>query len=177
MRNAFTLVEMMIAVAVIAILGTVGVPYLLASLPTYRVNGAVRHLMADFRLAKTTAVERGKDVIIAFHMPGGNQYRVWVDGDEDRVLDPGEEILKTEDIPGLYKGIVFGSGDGTAPADGVTFQNDLAIFAPTGGTNGGTVYLRPSQDAATGKRSRDRKITVTAQTGRPKAFVWDGGWL
>ncbi|MBE0618613.1 MAG: prepilin-type N-terminal cleavage/methylation domain-containing protein, partial [Proteobacteria bacterium] len=68
--RGFTLVELMITVALIGALAGLGVPYLLASLPNIRVNAAVRQIVGDFRLAKTLAVERGVDCFLVFDVVG-----------------------------------------------------------------------------------------------------------
>jgi prepilin-type N-terminal cleavage/methylation domain-containing protein len=179
--GGLTLVELMIAVALVAILAGVSVPYLLVNLPAYRANGATRQLVGDFRLAKTRAVERGVDVLIAF-APGANTYTVAFDINENGALDaaPTDEPIKTVNVSALYKGIEFTpytsglnpSGD-PLPGDGVSFEDDLATFYPSGGARPGAAYVRPSHDAGV-RRDRERGVTVTATTGRARAYQWNG---
>lgn len=171
----------MITVAVLALLAGVAVPYVLANLPTYRVNGAARQLVGDFRLAKTLSVERGRDVFLQFD-PAGGTYTVVVDTNNNGALDasPTDEEVKAVSIQALYDGVAFGSGaatstsGGAVPADGVSFDHDLAVFHPGGGAEAGTAYLQPARDAGT-RTDRNRAVTVTVTTGRARAYRWEGG--
>jgi len=175
--RGFTLVELMVTLAVLGILAGIAVPYLLTSLPNQRVGGAVRQMVADFRLAKTIAVEKGKDVFIQFHSPATNQYTVSLDSDDSHDVSVGDEVLKTVDVPAVYSSIELGSSDPASLPDGVTFSGNLAIFHPGGGADAGRVFFRPAQDGPAGRRDRDRMISVTVSTGRPKAFAWrNGAW-
>jgi len=161
-------VEMMITVAVIGILAGISVPYLLASLPNIRVNGAVRQVVADFRLAKTLAVERGVDCFLVFDAAGG-AYTVRLDTDGTAGPSVGDETVKTVTLPGLFPGIEFA---GSHAADPVDFGGDTALFKPRGTSNGGTVYLSPARDAGV-RDDRDRKVTILSTTGRAKAYRWN----
>ncbi len=181
--GAFTLLELTVALAVVAVATAVGLPRILANLPTYRVNAAARHLVADFRLAKTLAVERGVPVLVAF-TPAAQGYRVAYDHDgDDRLTVPPDEVLKAVTVPLAYPGIGLAAyGAGTSPggdplpADGVSFFEDVARFSPSGGALAGAVYLTPTADQPS-RSLRERGITVTVTTGRARVYRWTGtGW-
>jgi len=167
-RRGFTLVELMITVAVIGILAGISVPYLLASLPNIRVNGAVRQMVSDFRLAKTLAVERGVDCFLVFDA-AGSTYTVRLDTDGTAGLSAGDETVKTVALPALFPGIAL---TGSHAADAVTFTGDMARFKPRGTSDTGAVYLSPARDAGV-RDDRDRRVTVVGQTGRAKASRWN----
>jgi len=158
----------MITVAVIGILAGVSVPYLLASLPNIRVNAAVRQVVADFRLAKTLAVERGVDCYLVFDAAGSG-YAVSLDTDGTAGPSGGDEPVKDVDLPTLFPGIEFA---GSHAADPVDFSGDTARFQPRGTSNGGSIYLSPARDAGV-RDDRDRKVTVMASTGRARASRWN----
>jgi prepilin-type N-terminal cleavage/methylation domain-containing protein len=168
-EEGLTLVELMITLAVIAILAGVGTPYLLVNLPVYRVNAATRQMVADFRLARTMAVERGLRTYLEFDAAAGT-YALAVDEDGDETLTSSDPRIKTVRLEDLYSGIEFGRSD---PGDAVTFDSALARFAPTGTSNGGAVYLRPAHDSGI-RRDRDRRVTVMSTTGRARAQRWNG---
>ncbi len=167
--RAFTLVELMITLAVLAVLAGVGVPYLLAGLPAQRVNAATRHLLGDFRLARTLAVERGVECLTVFDAPNSS-YTVVLDTDGVPGVSAGDETVKTIRLGDEYSGIEMGNSQTANP---VTFVGDTALFRPRGTSNGGSVFLRPGQDSG-GRRDRERKVTVMSTTGRARAFRWNG---
>ncbi len=185
-ERGFTLVELMVTVAVIGILAGIGVPYLLVHLPTIRVNAAVRQVVGDFRLARTRAVEEGRDLFVQF-APAQNRYTLYQDFDGNGAFDPSvDRPVKTVDLSALYPGIAFATyssgqnpSGGSLPADGVSFVSDRAQFHPRGTAGAGGVYLRPSKDAGV-RRDRERGVTVIVPTGRARAFRWTGatatGW-
>jgi prepilin-type N-terminal cleavage/methylation domain-containing protein len=175
-RRGFTLVEAMIVVALFGILAGVGGAYLLGQLPNIRVNGAVRQLVGDFRLAKTRAVETGEEVYLVFD-PALGEYRLVRDSDHNDTYDAGsDEVLKTVHLPDSHPGIEFYSHSGAAGGE-VTFGGDVAEFTPRGTADTGSVYLRPARDAGV-RQDRQRRITVVGSTGRARAWRWDGAdWV
>jgi type IV fimbrial biogenesis protein FimT len=185
-RRAFTLVELLIALALVGILAGVGTPYVLVNLPTYRVNAAVRQVVADLRLARTRAVEEGRDVFVRFY-PAESRYVLHLDSDGNGSFDPAlDEPWKTVALGELYAGIAFARyaggispSGGALPADGVSFAGDLAAFHPRGTARAGSVYLRPARDEGV-RRDRERAVTVVLSTGRVRTYRWTGagasGW-
>ncbi|MEW6490063.1 MAG: GspH/FimT family pseudopilin [Thermodesulfobacteriota bacterium] len=171
-RRAFTLVELLIALALVGILAGVGTPYVLVNLPTYRVNAAVRQVVGDLRLARTLAVERGVHAFLVFDQ-AGVAYTLVLDTDATPGVSPGDDVVKTVALGERYRGVAFGSA---LTGDPVSFGGDQALFKPRGTSNGGTVFLRPGQDAGV-REDRERKVTVVSTTGRARAFRRSGaGW-
>ena len=169
-EGGLTLVELMVTLAVLAVLAGVAVPYVLAGLPGYRAGGAARQVVADLRLARTLAVERGLRTFVAFD-PAASTYAVYVDTDGVGGPSAGDERVKEVRIPELYRGIRVASS--LAP-DPVTFSGDVALFKPRGTSNGGSVYV-----AAAGHPGVERKVSVMSTTGRVRAYAWNpatGEW-
>jgi len=65
----FTLLELMITLAVAAVLGAVATPSFTALLDHQRLQAAARHLQADIALARQEAARRGQPVTLQFE-PG-----------------------------------------------------------------------------------------------------------
>ncbi|MDW7711408.1 MAG: GspH/FimT family pseudopilin [Deferrisomatales bacterium] len=172
--RGLTLVELVVALALVGVLAAVGTPYLLANLPALRVNAAVRHVIGDLRLARSLAVERGVDCLLVFDVPAV-KYTVILDTDDVPGVSDGDEVLKEVDLGRRYRGVAFGSA---TAADPITFGGDQALFKPRGTSNGGSVHLRPGQDAGV-RQDRERRVTVLSTTGRVRAFrrsgsQWEG---
>ena len=85
-QAGFTMVELMIVIAVIAILTAIAVPNIISWLPNYRAKAAARDVISNFQKAKMEAVKRNRDVVISFATVNATQagsYRIFVDDDGD----------------------------------------------------------------------------------------------
>ena len=65
-RKGFTLVEMMVVVAILGILAAIGIPSYLSWLPEKRLKGASRELFVNMQKAKIMAIKRNRAVAISF---------------------------------------------------------------------------------------------------------------
>ncbi len=66
-RSGFTLVELMIAVTVAALLGAISLPSMAGLLGRHRLQAAAHHLQADLALARQEALRRGQTAHLVFH--------------------------------------------------------------------------------------------------------------
>ena len=91
-QKGFTLVEIMIVVAILGILGVVGSTLLVHLLPNMRLRSATRDIYSALMTAKTESVRLGENVTLLFDSPNSN-YTMFIDTDTDNTVDPGETVI------------------------------------------------------------------------------------
>jgi prepilin-type N-terminal cleavage/methylation domain-containing protein len=168
-QGGFTLVELMVVVAIIAILAAVGTTTLLHSLPVMRLRSASRDIYSTMMRAKAEALQRRENVTILFTSPG-NTYTMFLDNGagvggvaNDEVLNGAELLLVA--ATALPDRVTF---DPAVSGDGVSFANNAMVFTPrgipinaaTGGLGMGTVGLRAVDSL--GNTLRQRTIRVSS---------------
>ena len=132
-QDGLTLVELMVAVAILSILLSLGAPSLGGMLSKYRMRTAAHRLVAAMNLARIEAVSRNTPVTlcpVADSVLGscGTDYafgwRLFSNEDRDEVLDEGSDQL-IHLFPALPKGFSVTNRLGTrVVADAVTWYPD-----------------------------------------------------
>lgn len=106
----FTLVEIIMAVCIVALLGAIAVPVWSGWAPNIRLKGAARDIYANFQKTKLEALKRSTDVGIVFNtvlFPAtGGGYTLFLDdgaGNSANAgnsrLDAGETVLAAVSMP------------------------------------------------------------------------------
>jgi len=147
-RSGFTLIQLTIIIALLAILTAVGVPNFLSWLPKYRLKRAARDLYSNLQLAKMTAIKSNKDCMVKYYK---NPDRYTVD-----------LLNKTKRLSDYKSGISFcGPNNQTFAAATITFNS-------RGTGNSGYAYLSDS-----GNTAYYRVGPLTS--GAVKLEKWSGG--
>jgi len=73
-KKGFTLIEMMIVIAIIGILSAIAAPNFSSYMATRRLNGAARMVMVDLMAARMAAITQNRNVQVAFSSSAGATY-------------------------------------------------------------------------------------------------------
>jgi type IV fimbrial biogenesis protein FimT len=91
-----TLFELLIVIAVIAVVSAIVTPNIISWRSGAKFRGAVENLKGDLQMAKVQAIKEN-DVVTIFFSPTG--YKVILDRDNHWNHDPGEPVLRTRQLP------------------------------------------------------------------------------
>lgn len=159
-QKGFSLVELMVVVAIMLLLGAVAVPTLVTTYPTYKLKKSARDLCSNMRKARSIAVKQHRDITIRFDTDQ-NSYSI----------DNGPPIeLDAEITYGYGNASTTADGTGSLPSDGVGFTDKSVTFNSRGlsNTNSQFVYLQNSKDQA---------FAIGATTsGNVSLKQWSGSW-
>ena len=140
-ESGFTLVELMVAITIVAILVAIAVPTWGKWIPGYRLKQATRDVYSSFQKAKMEAVRRNVNVVLSFNTVT-NTYKMFADDGsgagtaKDFVQNGSEPILGNYTIPD------------SVTLDSTTFTGNAAGFTsrglpakPSAGLGNGSVKL------------------------------------
>lgn len=135
-NSGFTLIELMIVIALIALGASIAIPNMIAYSTRARIQGAESNLVAHFELARSTAIRENGNVALAFNADGLG-YTVFEDFNSNWARESDERLLRSVDLPA---GVQF-----DLPT---TFTDDRMHFNSRGIPDGsfGTVTLSNSQE-------------------------------
>jgi type IV fimbrial biogenesis protein FimT len=155
-NQGFTLVELMVTLAVAIILLAVGMPLFSGIVGSNRATTQANELVSALKLARSEAVKRGAEVIVCSSDAGAcggagdwrNGWFVHSDANEDGSLDP-EEVLRT------WEALSASSTLDVTGGASVAFQS-------TGDASGAFTFELDNADATgSDKDAAKRCITVT----------------
>lgn len=146
--TGFTLVELMVALVVAAILLAVGVPSFIATVRSSRTTSQANELVTAFNLARSEAVKRGVQVVVLRNgAEWEDGWQVFVDEDGDEAMGAGDTLVQ------VYSAL----SEGYTLRTGPNFT-DWVAYLPTGLSvgngslpNGNFRLCTDEQDAATGR--------------------------
>ncbi len=78
-RAGFTLLELIVVIAIIAIIAGIGIPNLITWRNNVKIKGAINNLRGDMELAKMKAIRENAYVVVQF---ASDEYTIFVDDGE-----------------------------------------------------------------------------------------------
>jgi type II secretory pathway pseudopilin PulG len=182
-QSGQTLPETMVALAIFAALGWVGLPALRAWHIRSQLVGVAEVFKGEFRKARSLAIRRNAYTALRFEEREDGVYlRVALDRDFDGVstsdLNAGidtwlDEGRRLSDIAEVRVGVLPGvpeppPGRGMLdPGDPIRFgRSNMCSFSPLGGATPGTLYF-----AGHGLQAA---VRVTGSSGRVSTLLWEG---
>ena len=126
--KGFSLIELVMALAVAVILLAVGLPMFLRAYHVYQLNNAARQMADILRLARYEAIRLNTPVYCAVRSDGANppNTTVWVDSSNYGVLDPTEKMI----LLGPAGNLVSVPGT-TPPISGQIGTNSIVTPSPS----------------------------------------------
>lgn len=140
--SGFSLIELMVVIAIIAIMAGISIPWLLS--PERRVKKVGRELIGDMQKARMSAIKQGEPWRIVFDAGAGAYTVRSSEGDADNNGDPwddgDERDVKTIRFSGWAEGVSY--GDGCGGAGPVTYGSNILTFNSQGLCNAGYAYIQ-----------------------------------
>ena len=115
-NKGFTLIELMVVIAITGILATIAIPQFSTMITNTRLRGAAREIHSVLQQARLRAAKEQSYVVVDFDPDGdGNlagNYISFVDDNGDFTLDAGETIVSDKTLPTgiLLQSAAFGTG-------------------------------------------------------------------
>ena len=180
--TGFTLVEIIIVIALLGIVATISTPLLLNYLPNMRLKSASRDLFSAMQEARMIAIKNNKPTAILFNNSGdanptNDNYALYDDPgpDDDWGTIADNNLIKTTNLVDYNSSVQYGHlglagtlsvTGGAFPADHVSYPGNRVVFNERGTCSGGYVYL-------------DNGTSLYAVGSRSSGFIallrWHGG--
>jgi len=134
-ERGFTLIEVMIVIAIMAIMAAIAAPNYQEFMAQRRLNGTARLIMSDLMNARMQAVSQNNKVIVS--LTSNHQYQIVRDRNNNMTVDTGE-TGPSKDIHPDYSEVTFApASTGYSPVfntDGTAINGKL-ILTNSGGSN------------------------------------------
>jgi type II secretory pathway pseudopilin PulG len=183
MEGGFTIVELIVTIAIAVVLLALSVPAVTVWLPNYYLRNAAMDIFSNMQFAKTEAIRANSNYALVFD-PGNGTYSLVSNPGGDGIFGQGgddvvENTVRVFDYgPNIAYGHTpatknFEDGSGTFPGDEVSYNastgylDNVVVFDGRGMCNAGSIYLQ---------NNKNRTYAVgTLMSGVLRIARWGGG--
>lgn len=170
--GGFTLIELMVALAVLAILTTIATPSFVSFLRNSELTSFTNKLVAAINTARSEAMKTGRNayVIPASDSSWSKGWRVFIDLNGNASFDEGTDLtVLTERAPPAYLQIA-GTNDAGASAPYLSFGGTGYARVKSGSSNtANAVMTIKRNDASQAAADAETRRVIVAITGRVRA--------
>ena len=173
--QGFTLLELLIVIAFVAIIMAIGVPNFSKWKEKYEINGQAQKVYFDIMLARSTSVKNNNSVSVTFDV-SKNLYKVHDDTNSNSIEDHGESIKSVN----LENNVEFGYVPGLRDIDGnmvtspifMESSNTVTFNFRGQASKGGSIFLIHKNDIGI-SNNRLRSINILRATGAVEYLKYD----
>jgi Tfp pilus assembly protein FimT len=167
-EGGFTLFELAVIIAIIALLASMAIPAFSVWMPNYKLRSAARGLYSDLQMAKLGAVKQNKQWAVVFDQASNpGRYFVCSDDGANDVWDGppamgGDDTSEKTVNLSNYDDVDFGHatlntdivGDPFTAGDDIYYANNFVVFRPRGMSEKGYVYIQNNKNTVYGIGTR-----------------------